>query len=88
MVEGQPCIFCKPCGVFHEFHVGPGTNQLEAAWLWNEDIYKPSFLPGLKVKVKRDGKEWICHSYVEDGRITYFPDSEHGLAGQTVDLTL
>jgi hypothetical protein len=27
-----------------------------------------------------------CHSHVRDGRIEFCPDSEHALAGQTVDL--
>lgn len=29
---------------------------------------------------------WWCHSFVNDGRIQFLPDSSHALAGQTVDL--
>ena len=27
-----------------------------------------------------------CHSFITDGRISFCGDSEHALAGQTVDL--
>jgi hypothetical protein len=28
----------------------------------------------------------VCHSFVTDGRIQFLTDSNHALAGQTVDL--
>lgn len=31
-------------------------------------------------------RQFICHSFVTDGRIQFLGDSTHALAGQTVDL--
>lgn len=37
-------------------------------------------------KEPSDFKCYLCHSFVEQGRIRFLTDSTHELAGQTVDL--
>lgn len=90
--EGQPAVFCRPCGVFHEFHLGPSENVHGHCWIWNGDRYKPTFWPAVYTKVARrlglpdESDIVICHAEVKDGRIIYYQDSTHELSGQTVDL--
>lgn len=33
-----------------------------------------------------EGRDTVCHSFVQEGRIQYLSDCTHPLAGQTVDL--
>lgn len=48
------------------------------------DTYK---LPEEREKVLADKRiEWVCHSFVTDGRIQFLGDCTHDLAGQTVPL--
>ena len=78
--EGQPAVFCKPCGVFHELNMTQESNPQGQMWIWNGDKYQPSFWPMAKFKM-REGH--LCHFQVTDGKITYQPDSTHQYAGST-----
>jgi len=43
--------------------------------------------PGGTERVLSDPRfQWVCHSFVTDGRIQFLGDCSHHLAGQTVDL--
>lgn len=85
----QPCIYCPACGLFHEFDMVPDEMDNQGQmWIWNGDIYKPTFWPCWKGKVisAKLGKTVICHFEVKDGNIIYQPDTEHAYAGQTIQL--
>ena len=100
--EGQRYVSfgCPGCGQDHCLPVtGPGAWSFNGDI--ERPTIAPSILSrGLKVKLGPDGKwngEWergadgkplpnVCHSFVTDGRIQFLTDSNHALAGQTVDL--
>ena len=61
-------------------------------WGFNGDLERPTFSPsvlGRWTEWQGDDvppKQYVCHSFVRDGRIEFLPDCTHSLAGQTVDL--
>jgi len=91
---------CPGCGAEHCLPlVGPGAWAFNGDV--ERPTLQPSILAkGCKVKLGPDGKwngEWelgedgkplpsVCHSFVKDGRIQFLTDSNHSLAGTTVDL--
>jgi len=85
--EGEPAIYCRACGVFHEFAVR-APNVHGQRWAWNNDVFSPTFEPSVVTRTisHRDRRQYVCHAWVVNGRITYLPDSTHHLKGQTVDL--
>ncbi len=85
-------FWCPGCKESHRVQHGPGTGP---RWIWNGDIHKPTFIPGILARISHyaehseedvDFECRICHSFVTDGRIQFLTDSTHTLAGQTVDL--
>lgn len=91
---GQVTFWCPGCEAGHTIGIG-GNN---AGWGWNGDTQKPTFEPSvLSHPMKRSFDEADpenespkplpgCHSFVRDGKIEYLSDSEHDLAGKTVDM--
>lgn len=64
------------------------------AWGFNGDDALPSFTPSLLVRGRvwrgvggpENVDEYVCHSFVTNGRIEFLADCTHTLKGQTVDL--
>lgn len=77
-----------------------GANATQ--WGWNGSITAPTFSPSILVRGKNwptedeqarimagehvEMKQFVCHSFVNDGRIQFLDDSTHHLKGQTVEL--
>ena len=74
--NGHLLLWCPGCESAHV--IGP-------AWTWNGSRHAPTISPSVLVQGGPPGTP-RCHSFVTDGRIEYLPDSEHALAGSTVDL--
>lgn len=72
-------IFCPACQLTHTINHSP------AGWGFNGDIDKPTFEGSIGFHGEDSGG-FYCHSLVRDGRIEYLGDSQHAMAGQTVDL--
>jgi len=73
-------IACPACRYPHLF---------DARWKFNEDVDRPTFTPSMLVNgelYKQDPNLIRCHSFVTEGRIQFLSDSNHSMAGQTVDL--
>jgi hypothetical protein len=62
------------------------AHQIDGRWTFNGDARKPTIRASILVHAVEGTNRPLCHSFVTDGRIEFFPDSTHGLAGQTVDL--
>jgi hypothetical protein len=79
--EGNRVHFwCPGCDDVHGIrHGGEG-------WTWNDSLELPTFSPSVLVRFNMRGVDFICHSFVTEGRIQFLMDSTHKLAGQTVDL--
>lgn len=96
LAEGNIVHFwCPACDDAHMIRFGGDS------WTWNGDLEAPSFTPSVKVTGVQwerqypffkprhhvePGQPICCHSWVTDGRIRFYADSTHDLAGQTVDL--
>jgi len=78
---------CPGCGEEHEVRT-----RGEKAWEFNGDFERPTLFPDILAypeHIERDGVRALqprCHSQVNAGRITFFADSEHALAGSTIEL--
>lgn len=83
--QGDPsdAIFnCPACDRAHPIRIASKCGA--PVWNWNGDLDKPTFTPSLLVYPHNSQRR--CHSFVTDGRIEFCGDSDHELAGQTVDL--
>ncbi len=72
--------WCPGCQQRHYINtvsddVSPGA----PVWEFNGDATKPTFTPSVNIVGK-------CHYNITEGKIIYHGDSQHALAGQTVDL--
>lgn len=55
-----------------------------AFWEFNGNLERPTFSPSMLIYP--NGLHGRDHFFVRDGKIEYLSDSEHGLAGKTVDM--
>lgn len=77
-------FYCPGCKAFIE---------LNSIWTFNNDYENPTFRPSVKSwhdSYNRDGSikkvDYICHSWITDGKIQFLPDSTHELKDQTIEL--
>lgn len=80
--DGEPTFWCPGCQMTHRVHVSV-PNAGGQRWGWNGDVNKPTFSPSILVT---RGKDHLCHSFVQDGKIEFLGDSTHALARCHVDL--
>jgi hypothetical protein len=94
--EGGPTLmyifWCPACEKPHPYRTAraetEGPNY--PVWGFNGDREKPTFTPSLLVHPtppNPDGSVYQvrCHLFLTDGKIQYCSDSQHRLAGQTVE---
>lgn len=76
--EGGFMHWCPACSSLHGIETEP---QYEGCpiWTFNGDHDKPTFHPSINLAGR-------CHYFISDGKISYCPDSQHHLAGKTMDL--
>jgi len=70
---------CPGCKCTHPFEV----DCAERGWTWNGSMDKPTFTPSL---LCNQGSDFVCHSFVTDGKIQFLGDCYHDLKGQTVEI--
>lgn len=81
--------YCPACKVLHPIPVYKKCPTAGRAWFYNKNPDNPTFKPGIKYQTEipfNPGATRRCHYIIVDGKITYYRDSDHELAGQTVDL--
>lgn len=80
---------CPACGFNHGARIVPRPNEPdEPCYIGNGDLGRPTFDGEFKVYIPREkgvGLD-LCHFVVVNGRIAFFDDSTHTLAGKTFDL--
>ena len=86
--NGQYLFYCPGCKEYHGIWTAQekGGNPV---WNWNGDINNPTVSPSIRVTIpnkKVMGVDYICHSFIRDGKIQYLSDCTHELAGKTVDM--
>lgn len=88
--DGTILFYCPGCREVHAVWQKSNPNPKTGAWWgWNGSKVSPTFSPSVLVNGVIEAGRFViprCHSYVNDGRIQYLSDSEHALAGQTIEL--
>lgn len=81
-------IHCPACGFGHKFNAAEYPNPLNGAkWTFSGTLEWPTFAPSMLIKYQlRPGEDYVCHSFVRDGKIEFLSDCTHAMAGQTVEL--
>lgn len=72
----------------------PGCNMvhtIDTSWTWNGNVDMPTFSPSYLTTnwngLYDDETRMIrCHSYINDGLITFLTDCTHQFAGKTVEI--
>lgn len=63
---------------------------IDGRWKFNNNYDKPTFTPSLKVShpahPEDNIKEFICHSFITDGKIQFLGDCTHELKNSIVEL--
>ena len=77
---GRLFFRCPACGEQHRAIIHP------TAWSWNYDLIAPTIEPSVRVEWTAGEDEICCHTTITNGRIYYWPDSTHEMAGQTVEM--
>lgn len=78
---GKMYVFhCPGCNFSHPFEVDAPNG---AGWKWNGSMDRPTFTPSL---LCNQGTDFVCHSFVTDGKIQFLGDCHHDLKGQTVEI--
>ena len=79
--DGAILFVCPGCNGIHSIKKG--------IWEFNDDLENPTIKPSILNKSTYNGKErvnYICHSFIADGKIKFLNDCTHKLAGKTVEL--
>ena len=88
--RGMLTYWCPGCEGGHTITFGGGET-----WQWNGDTDHPTFTPSVlayahQLSFDEAGgtrtRQPRCHAFVTDGRIQYLEDSDHPLAGHTIDM--
>lgn len=84
---------CPGCNGYHTVYVEgiyrPATlDEKYPKWTWNNSLDKPTFQPSLLIRSVNNPNvaDYICHSYITDGKIQFLSDCTHASAGQTLDM--
>lgn len=76
--------YCPACRHYHAVTVR-GQNECGAGpWKWNGDEERPALSPSVKHRRVDEEGEYVCHHFVERGRIRYLNDCTHEFAGRTI----
>lgn len=88
--ESRPGMFlfeCPACKYCHAFYTenGPLNDAgVMQNWTYNGNADKPTISPSLNVNAKNDATR--CHSFINDGMITFLGDCYHALKNTTVEI--
>ena len=83
LIANEPAFYCPGCKMLHRFEINQPNAGNGAKWTWNGNKLKPTFRPSLIYKLR--GRVY-CHASITDGRLHYFQDSLHHLAGETITM--
>lgn len=83
---GMYSFFCPGCCKEHAVMTKQENGYAHPIWAFNGDVDKPTFSPSVAVVSYNKEVETRCHSFIREGRIEYLPDSDHSLAGQTIEM--
>lgn len=83
--EGLYIFFCPGCDCYHVVNTKAGNKASSGmewpVWQLSGGIDNPTVRASIRVMA-----QYVCHSYITDGKIEFLPDSTHHLSGQIVEL--
>jgi hypothetical protein len=68
-------VDCPACKAPHRF---------DSRWTFDRNFEAPTFSPSMFLTSTRDGKTYICHSFLRGGIWQFLNDCTHSLAGRNV----
>lgn len=78
-----PGVHASPTCGLHMLPIGGATNRPN----WTLHELDPLHLePSVLTRANYESGDFVCHSFVRNGRVEFLGDCTHELAGQTVDL--
>lgn len=77
------CFWCPACDKMHKFCTSDAHDEGWPIWGLSGTLDSPTVSGSIGFS-KKEGE--YCHSFIENGKITYAGDSTHHLKDQTVDL--
>ena len=84
--HGELGFHCPGCNSVH--FITDNLTAIEAIangpWTFNDNFEKPTVKPS--VLLSRHNRNYVCHSFITDGKIQFLSDCTHELAGQTIEL--
>lgn len=78
---GTYLMFCPGCTAVHELAIG-SKQEFDKSLGFDGDVKAPTFEPGIRVHTERG----LCSFELRAGRLHFFTNSFHDLAGKTVEL--
>lgn len=88
-------VWCPGCEITDpDGHKHAGLNMLPVegdetkrpTWQWNGDLVNVGLEPSILTRSKRGEDEFVCHSFLRNGRWQFLGDCTHALANQTVPM--
>lgn len=74
--------WCPGCDTYHDLCTSPPLNRTVFC-MYDGHPEKPTFSPSIRIRV---GGKLVCHYFLSEGVLHYCNDSQHSLAGKSVDL--
>lgn len=71
-----------PSGILTLPVITHGSRKDTGCWTWNGDTESPT----LKPSIKTTGMDWVCHTWINDGKVQFLSDSTHEHTGKTMDI--
>ena len=84
--EGYFTFKCPGCGSHHFVNTNKKCGQ--ATWEFNGDVNNPTVSPSLLVRwtYGPEKAQYVCHSFITNGKIQFLGDCTHKLKNQTVEI--
>jgi hypothetical protein len=70
-------IYCPGCKMDHNF---------DKRWEISGTKEKPTVSPSILVRWNNADTNYVCHSFITDGKIKYLNDCTHDLKGKIIDM--
>lgn len=79
-------FWCPGCKTPHPYRVERSKTEgpEHPVWTFNGDMERPTFTPSLLVNANSPGHT-RCHLFMTAGQLQFCGDSQHELAGKTVE---
>jgi hypothetical protein len=80
-------IFCPACRCGHGIWTTNKNEVNNALWTFDGNMDRPTISPSILVRhTDFNGKDVVCHSFVNNGMIQFLGDCSHEMAGKTLEL--